>query len=563
MNEKDFMINEETLEKYLGNNEVVTIPESVTKIKFYAFKDNVKIKKVILHEKIALIGGEAFCGCKSLKEIIIPDNTESLNIGIKAFKDCINLQHLNLPANTRFELSAFRNCKSMADKDGFVVYKGFVQNASEDYLSPKNEEILFGYYGTDSKVIVPNNVKRIIDRVFYGCKTVTEIVLPQSLECIYADAFNGCSKLEAINIPESIKIIERNVFTNCESLKSIIIPNTIQEFYVDEQFKGDKSLEKVKLPKIQSIGYSMFKNCISLTSIIIPDSVSSLGFHAFDGCSSLKTITIPNNFKDITCNAFIGCTGLAEVNLPDTIVEICKEAFYGCTGLKNINLPKKLRFVGDDAFSGCCNIENIEFVKMVKSINSRAIQSLAIDLDSLIIDFCYTNALRESGIDSIGEELNTTIKNIIKKYIYDISDGKTLNPMEVISQIQKTMKLMATEQFSFGKIQLLLNTTVKYIYISQFKSFVGPFGFKECHCPIDKDVLTTLSEMTNNGSLVKSKWNGELKKRGIHRANISTMIKNIKPDEITTEEYLLCQDMISDYVASDKGIKVAIDFSYI
>lgn len=204
---------------------------------------------------------------------------------------------------------------------------------------------------------------------------------------------------------------------------------------------------------------------------------------------------------------------------------------------------------------------------MVISINSMAIQSPAFDLDSLIYDFCYTNALREAGINSIGEGLDTAIKNIIKEYIFDILDNKTTNPMEVISQIQETTELYSSKQLSFGKIQLLLNSTVKYIFIIRFKDSYKGFGgrgtFEVCHCPIDITVLTALARSVNMGLLDYSKWNDELKNRGIHRASVSTMLKNIKPDEITTEEYLLCQDMIASYVESCNEIECAIEFSYL
>ena len=74
---KDFFINKYGTLKFNNN---------VTTIKAEQFKDNLKIKKVIISSTINKIEKQAFYGCENLEEVIIDNNTQNIpNIGAEAF----------------------------------------------------------------------------------------------------------------------------------------------------------------------------------------------------------------------------------------------------------------------------------------------------------------------------------------------------------------------------------------------------------------------------------------------------------------------------------------------
>ena len=66
-----------------------TIPDSVTSIGEYAFRDCTSLTSVTIGNSVTSIGEEAFCGCTSLTSIVIPDSVTS--IGNRAFDGCTSL----------------------------------------------------------------------------------------------------------------------------------------------------------------------------------------------------------------------------------------------------------------------------------------------------------------------------------------------------------------------------------------------------------------------------------------------------------------------------------------
>lgn len=93
------------IDKYKGEQEVVTIPESidglpVTAIGPQAFDKNIYLITVTLPDSITSIGHCAFNGCTYLNEINIPRGVTS--IGRYTFERCLNLSKITIPDNELF-----------------------------------------------------------------------------------------------------------------------------------------------------------------------------------------------------------------------------------------------------------------------------------------------------------------------------------------------------------------------------------------------------------------------------------------------------------------------------
>ena len=83
--------------------------------------------------------------------------------------------------------------------------------------------VLTGYWGQESKVVIPNGVKEIGYGAFEANFDLKEITIPKSVKKISKYAFMACSSLNKVNWGEGIEEIDYHAFRNCTKLKNIII----------------------------------------------------------------------------------------------------------------------------------------------------------------------------------------------------------------------------------------------------------------------------------------------------------------------------------------------------
>lgn len=165
----------------------VRFPKTLKKIGTSAFWCS-EIESAELPEGLTEIGATAFAYCPRLRTVHLPESLECLDYG--AFEDCENLVDLKIPHHIFPEACAFTGCKGLADENGFVI----VGNR------------LFGYFGNDKSVRVPEGVRTIDFLAFMGGR-FESISLPESLRSIGGEAFCDCPNLKHIRIPEHIEEI--------------------------------------------------------------------------------------------------------------------------------------------------------------------------------------------------------------------------------------------------------------------------------------------------------------------------------------------------------------------
>ena len=168
-----FVIKNGELLSYNGTEEVVVIPDEVTKIHESAFKyKNPKnnMKEVVIHGGVEIIGVNAFKECLALTTVTIED-------GVTQIKD-----------------SAFYGCTKL------------------------------------ESVTVPGSVTSIGASAFSGCYGLSSVTLEDGVVSIGAYAFHNCTKLSEIDIPESINYFGDSAFDWCTSLKEIYIPKNFTSF---------------------------------------------------------------------------------------------------------------------------------------------------------------------------------------------------------------------------------------------------------------------------------------------------------------------------------------------
>ena len=210
--------------------------------------------KVVIPEGVTSIGDFAFRDCKNLSEVIISDSVT--NIGYYAFYDCTNLTDVEIPDSvTSIEGRAFYNTPWLAS-----------QQVEDSMLIVNN--ILIDGTSSSGSVRIPDYVTYIGDFAFEDCTDLTGIIIPEDVTYIGISTFDGCTNLTSITIPQNVTAIRNYAFYYCKNLTSIEIPESVT-----------------------SIGIAAFSGCTGLTSIEIPESVTSINSGAFSGCTNLTSIT--------------------------------------------------------------------------------------------------------------------------------------------------------------------------------------------------------------------------------------------------------------------------------
>ena len=342
-------------ELYISGTKVeeLVIPDGVTSIPSYAFRNLTGITSVTIPDSVTSIGSSAFSGCSGI---------------------------------TRVDYSG--DISGWLNISGLYNLMNYVSSSCELYISGTKVEELVIPDGVTSipsyafqnltgitSVTIPDSVTSIGVYAFDNCSSLTSVRIPDSVTSIGYSAFSGCSGLQSVTIGNGVKSIGSYAFRNCSSLTSIIIPDSVTS--IDwNAFSGCSGLKTVTIGNgVTSIGEFAFKNFSSLQSVTIGNGVTSIGRYAFSGCSGLQSVTIGNGVKSIGDDAFENCRSLTEVTIPDSVTSIGWDAFEGCRSLTEVTIPDSVTSIGRYAFSGCSGLKSVTIGNGVTSIGWYAFQN--------------------------------------------------------------------------------------------------------------------------------------------------------------------------------------------
>ena len=359
------------LNKYLGTDTEVTVPEEVTETGS-AFSGCATVTKITLPAGLTNLKNSAFSDCTALREIVIPESVTS--IGESAFDGCASLIEIRLPAGiTEIPTALFSGCKAL------------------------------------SAASIPEGVVSIGSGAFRNCASLTELALPQGLKKIGSNAFIGCKSLTYIEIPDGVEMVEYFIAESTIQLRcaigssaaiavsrsndgfysddlylrytfdddgvqngltlmkyvgassEVIVPDGVTELQYSTFSECRQLLTRVVLPNgLLSIPESLLNNCTNLKEVVIPESVTTIENHAFFGCASLEKINLPAGLTEISQSLLGGCTVLSEITIPDGVTAIGDSAFQKCASLTEIVLPQGLRRIDGEAFFGCTGLSYID-----------------------------------------------------------------------------------------------------------------------------------------------------------------------------------------------------------
>lgn len=421
----------------------ITLPDSITKIKWKAFGNCTNLDKINFSQNLKVIDSSAFVGCTALQEVRLPDNLEEMYQG--AFQNCTSLSKVYIPAsmqNTGYTAAnkmypgVFSGCSSLKEVEFGEGIKTIPQGL---------------FYGCNGplELEVPEGVTEIKYRALASCSAMKSIKLPETLKVIESQAMSNCSSLENIVLPDSLEKIDGSILSDCTALTSVTLPESMNQI-PDSMFANDICLESIELPKtIQTISSSAFSGS-GLKSIVMPDSVTKIdkkafleckaltdvtlnegleqiGAEAFKDCENLKEIEIPDSVNNLGTKIFADCDALSKVDLGTSMTVIPNEMFYQCKSLEQIKLPYGITEIGESAFANCVNFKEITIPQATEKIAASV--------------FSYPAGMTIYGVQGTYAETYAS-ENGIKFENIDIpSKEVSLDPKELSVRVNETKQL--------------------------------------------------------------------------------------------------------------------------
>lgn len=256
----------------------------------------------------------------------------------------------------------FYGCADYPKCTGKLKFTDRYHNVESDFMIFKDKNgnnVLKVYNGSQSHVIIPDDVNVIGEKAFDGLKFIEKITIPNSVSRIERHAFHRCGGLKEINIPNSVQFIGASAFMWCYSLTSITIPESITNIS-DRLFFGNFQLTKVNLP----------------------NTIESMGVRVFHRCDNMEFIQLPAKITKISIGMFEDCFKLIEVRAPGKIIEIGEKGFSGCHKLKYIELSPQLHYFGNDALAYCHSLSEDTFAHFEPQIKVKQTNQIWLTLET-------------------------------------------------------------------------------------------------------------------------------------------------------------------------------------
>ena len=414
---KEWVIEGNTVIKYLGTSENLVIPNTIGETKITAIgvrfcyggelsgdiAENIsKIKTLSISPGIEVIGDNAFFNCSNITGNINIPNTVT-TIDSLAFFGCSGLTgDLIIPNSvTTIGNHAFNGCTGLSGKlviPNSVTSLGMCTVANTckwDSVKIDVTDIPASWGAScslaTSSLIFGENVKTIGNSAFSGCSNITgDLIIPSNVTTINNSAFSGCTGIDGdLIISDGVTTVKDAAFSGCTNVSGkLYIGKDVTNFGLNGVFSGlglggtGISETEIWMPNIPGslffgknakfngplkigntvteIGPSAFKNCTGLTgNIVIPDSVTEIKSNAFEGCTGLNgTLTLGNGLTKIQNNAFTGCTGLTgDITIPNGITYLGVGVFEGCSGFNgDLTIGSGITTIYEYEFKNCTGL---------------------------------------------------------------------------------------------------------------------------------------------------------------------------------------------------------------
>ncbi len=164
----------------------VTIPESVRKIRFYAFGE-CSIQAVTIPKSVQSIEESAFCECENLTSVTFQDREDAPGMDQDIFYNSPNITNVAIPrCVARSAHKLFKDTLWLKKLGEFAIV----------------DQFLIKYQGRKENVVIPEGITEIGRGTFRDCANLQSVTIPKSVEEIDKSVFEGsCPAIIAPHIP--------------------------------------------------------------------------------------------------------------------------------------------------------------------------------------------------------------------------------------------------------------------------------------------------------------------------------------------------------------------------
>jgi len=310
-----------TIKKYR-----VTHSDQFTAIGAEAFADS-SLETVDLYYTTETIGAGAFRDCVNLTEITLPASLKSVGAG--AFSGCINLQNVTVlcdPAILPEDAFEGTGYAAASAAETPVAEMPFAASPESDFEFDAETGAITAYYGTAVDVVIPRAIGgvpvKIIDYNAFDCArdyTDTEIITNQK----------DWLHLRSLVIPETVETIEDSAFSYCQQLELFVC-----------------------YAPLHSTGRGTFETCRSLKNAVFVNGVEEIDNYCFSHCESLESVYWGDHLKRIGVSAFVSA-GIRQLVIDAKTVD--EQAFWA-SKLERTVLTDRVQQVHNGAFYQCADL---------------------------------------------------------------------------------------------------------------------------------------------------------------------------------------------------------------
>jgi len=307
--------------------------------------------------------------------------------------------------------------------------------------------------------VVPYGKKTIIDKEFYGCKTIISVCIPSTVYSIGKKAFYHCCLLQYILIPDSVVMIGDEAFSKCEMLHTFELPNSVEKIG-HFAFSYCRNLEDIRLVSSSSENICSGNSPIRISDMVerlipadgsqklakLTKKISSTKAESakkrsvLDGKPTYEPTFLPKvRFlleRELGVGIFHDCNiyllyqffweefrmnqvyvnfFLEDAYRPDLVIPDCIKfiEFYDFQQLFNIDLPKSIDYIDDFTFYNCFSLNNIDIPENVTYIGQNTFDSCQ-GLDIVYLprgaEYIDENAFRNCDLSIVYMSRNTEIE---------------------------------------------------------------------------------------------------------------------------------------------------------
>ncbi len=279
---------------YYGTDPIITVPDKISEITVIGIADNTFedmsfIEEITLPETVTYIGSYAFKNCSELQKIVAPGVT---TVRIQSFYKCSNLDNIYMPNLTTLSKECFRWCGAL---NGLTTEK--------ITLIPQ-----YAFSGSKITDATFPNVTTIYNNAFSFCKNLIESSFPSLIDGnLYENVFSSCIKLKKVTFPENFVSLGGSTFAGT-TISDFSFLENIQYVYTHD-FNYCQNVEKLYLPNVTLIDVMAFDYMSSVKEIILPSCTTVLE-QAFSNNRYLEKVVFSNDLESVGPRIFVDCPAL-------------------------------------------------------------------------------------------------------------------------------------------------------------------------------------------------------------------------------------------------------------